>query len=67
MSRAETEMEHLGREGYETHLLEAEIKGEKWLRVYVGKFGDRETAERTRVELLGIKRIGYAKVVKLKY
>lgn len=67
MSRAETEMEHLGKEGYETHLLEAEIKGEKWLRVYVGKFGDRETAERTRVELLGIKRIGYAKVVKLKY
>jgi len=67
MSRAETEMEHLAKEGYETHLLEAEIKGEKWLRVYVGRFGDKETADRARIELLGIKRIGYAKVVKLKY
>ncbi len=67
MRRAGVETDYLEKEGYQARVLEVEINGEKWLRVYVGEFDTREAAEQARRELLGIKRIAYAQVVKLKY
>ena len=66
MSRAGTETDYLDKKGYETIVLEAVVKGQTWYRVYVGEFGTKEEAAATRLQLLDLSRIGYAKVVTLK-
>lgn len=66
MSRAGTETDYLEKKGYEAIILDADVNGQKWYRVYVGEFGTKEEAAATRMQLLDLSRIGYAKVVTLK-
>ncbi len=66
IERAEKAIEYLEGIGYEVSVVEKVIMGETWLRVYVGNFKTREDASQVRNELLALKRIGSARVVKLK-
>jgi septal ring-binding cell division protein DamX len=67
MKRVGTETDYLEKKGYQTTVREAQVKGKKWFRVYVGEYKTREEADKARLELLSDKRIGYAMIVKLKY
>ncbi len=66
MSRAGTETDYLEKNGYDSIVLETEVNGQKWYRVYVGEFRTKEEAVATRLDLLDLRQIGYAKVVTLK-
>ncbi len=66
ISRAGTETDYLEKKGYETTVIAAEVRGRTWYRVYVGEYGIREEAAASRLQLLDLSRIGYAKVVTLK-
>ncbi len=66
ISRAGTETDYLEKKGYEAIVIAAEVKGQSWYRVYVGEFETKEEAVATRLQLLDLSRIGYAKVVTLK-
>jgi septal ring-binding cell division protein DamX len=63
MSRAEVEKAYIEKNGYSVKIVEVEIKGEKWLRVLVGDFATEGEAGKTRLDLLGLNKIGYARVV----
>jgi cell division protein FtsN len=63
MSRAEVEKAYLGKNGFPARIVEVEIKGEKWLRVLVGEFATENEATKTRLDLLGLNKVGYARVV----
>jgi septal ring-binding cell division protein DamX/Mrp family chromosome partitioning ATPase len=62
-SRAETEKAYLEANGYSARILEVTIKDEKWLRVFVGEYATMEEASKARLDLLGLRRIGYARIV----
>jgi len=47
----------------DARIVEVEIKGEKWLRILVGEFTTENEAAKTRLDLLGLNKIGYARVV----
>ncbi len=66
ISRAGTETDYLEKKGYEAIVIAAEVNGQSWHRVYVGEFETKEEAVATRLQLLDLSRIGYAKVVTLK-
>lgn len=63
MSRAEVEKAYLDTNGFPARIVEVEIKGERWLRVLVGEFATENEAAKTRLDLLGLNKIGYARVV----
>jgi len=63
MSRAEVEKAYLEKNGFPARIVEVEIKGEKWLRVLVGEFATENEATKTRLDLLGLNKVGYARVV----
>ena len=63
MSRAEVEKAYLGKNGFPARIVEVEIKGEKWLRILVGEFATENEASKTRLDLLGLNKVGYARVV----
>jgi len=63
MSRAEIEKAYLDKNGFPARIVEVEIKGVKWLRVLVGDFATEGEAAKTRLDLLGLNKIGYARVV----
>jgi cell division protein FtsN len=65
IGRAGSEVEYLEKQGYEVRVIEVEIRGEAWFRVLVGDYGTTEEAGKVRLELLTLKRISYASVVKL--
>jgi len=65
LSRAGRETEYFERAGYEVRVVEVNIKGEIWFRVLVGNYATREEAITERVEIRAMKRVGYARVVKL--
>ncbi len=65
LERAGRETEYLEEKGYEVRVVEVDVRGEVWFRVYVGELGTREEAAQLRLGLLSLKRIGYAKVVNL--
>ncbi|MDD4856777.1 MAG: SPOR domain-containing protein, partial [Candidatus Krumholzibacteria bacterium] len=62
MSRAEVEKAYLEKNGFPARIVEVEIKGEKWLRVLVGEYATMDDAAKTRLDLLGLSRIGYARI-----
>jgi Mrp family chromosome partitioning ATPase len=62
-SRAEVEKAYLVKNGFPARIVEVEIKGEKWLRVLVGEFATESEATKMRLDLLGLNKIGYARVV----
>jgi septal ring-binding cell division protein DamX len=63
MSRAEVEKAYLEKNGFPARIVEVEIKGANWLRVLVGEFATEGEATKTRLDLLGLNKIGYARVV----
>ena len=65
LARADAEIGFLEKQGYDVETVEVEIKGVTWLRIMAGRYADLEEAQQARVELLGLKRITYAKVVEL--
>ena len=65
LSRAESEIEYLGRNGFEARYVEVMVKDQAWYRIYVGRFATREEAARMRLELLELRRISYARVSKI--
>ncbi|MCX5754304.1 MAG: SPOR domain-containing protein [Candidatus Krumholzibacteria bacterium] len=62
-SRADVEKAYLDKNGFPARIVEVDIKGEKWLRVLVGEFATEGEATKTRLDLLGLNKIGYARVV----
>lgn len=65
MERVEAEISYLERQGYDTRIVEAEVRGGVWYRVLVGGFATREEADEARRELLALRRISYARVVEI--
>ncbi len=63
MFRAEDEKAYLGKNGFPARIVEVDIKGEKWLRILVGEFATESEASKTRLDLLGLNKVGYARVV----
>ena len=63
MSRAEVEKAYLEKNGFPARIVEVDIKGEKWLRILVGEFATENEATKTRLDLLGLNKVGYARVV----
>lgn len=59
---AEREKEYFEKLGYEVTVKETEIKGQKWYRIMVGRFRTEEQADKKRIELKGIEKVGYARV-----
>jgi hypothetical protein len=62
-SRAEVELAYLEKNGFRARTIEVDIKGEKWLRVLVGEYATMDEAAKARLDLLGLSKIGYARVV----
>lgn len=67
MTRAGSETDYLEKSDFEVKVIETQVRGETWYRVYVGEFKTKEEAEKARRELLSLSRIGYAMIVTLKY
>ncbi len=65
LARADAEIRFLEKQGYDVETVEVEIKGVTWLRIMAGRYAGLEEAQQARIELLGLKRITYAKVVEL--
>lgn len=63
MFRAEAEKKMLESYGYPARIVEVSIRGELWLRVFAGSYATQDEAEAARLQLLGLKGIGYARVV----
>ena len=63
IGRIGAEVAYLEKQGFETRVVEVEVKGTVWFRVLVGEFETREDAGEARQELLALKRISYAQVV----
>jgi cell division septation protein DedD len=61
--RAEDEKAYLEKNGFPARIVEVEIKGVRWLRVIVGEFATEDEAAKTRLDLLGLNRVGYARVL----
>lgn len=66
IGRVGAEVSYLEKQGYETRVVEIEAKGIVWFRVLVGGFATREDADEVRQELLALRRISYAQVVRIK-
>jgi septal ring-binding cell division protein DamX len=63
MSRAEVEKAYLEENGFSARIVDTDIKGVKWLRVFVGGYATMEEASKARLDLLGLPKIGYARIV----
>jgi cell division septation protein DedD len=63
MSRAGDEKAYLEKSGFNVQIVEVTINGEHWLRVFVGPYVTMEEASKARLDLLGLPRIGYARIV----
>jgi cell division septation protein DedD len=66
MEHAGIETDYLEKHGYVTSIQEAEVKGQTWYRVLAGEYRTKEEAKNARTALLGLPRIGYAKIVTVK-
>jgi cell division protein FtsN len=66
MSRAGSETDYLEKNGFDVAVIETEVKGQKWYRVYVGEYMTREEAAAARLGLLELPRVGYARIVTLR-
>ena len=67
LERAGKEVEFLEKKGFEAHVIEVTVKEERWFRVLVGEYATKKEADSTRIRLLSLSRIGYARVLKEKY
>ncbi len=59
------EVSYLEKRGYETRVVEVEVRGTIWFRVLAGGYATREEADEARGELLALGRVSYAKVVSI--
>jgi cell division protein FtsN len=66
INRAGIEADYLEERGFEARVVEFEVKGQLWYRVFVGNYETETEASEVRLELLALKRIGYARVTELK-
>jgi len=64
ISRAGKEVEYLERNGFEARVVDVVVKDQTWFRVLVGRFATKEKANRVKLKLKALKRIGYANVIK---
>ncbi|MGD1048682.1 MAG: SPOR domain-containing protein [Candidatus Krumholzibacteriaceae bacterium] len=62
MARAEVEKAYLEKNGFPARIIEVDIKGDKWLRVLVGEYATTDEATKARLDLLGLSKIGYARI-----
>jgi len=62
MSRAEIEKAYLEKNGFAARIVEVDINGEHWLRILVGEYATMDEATKARLELLGLSKIGYARI-----
>ncbi|MBN1163985.1 MAG: SPOR domain-containing protein [Candidatus Krumholzibacteriota bacterium] len=63
ISRAGQESDYLEGKGFVPAVMEVDIRGEKWFRIMVGEYATREEALQTKMKLMTLKRIGYARIV----
>lgn len=66
INRAGMEAEYLEKNGFDARVIEFDVDGAKWFRVFAGAYETREEASEVRLDLLDLKRIDYARVVELK-
>ncbi|MBN2072040.1 MAG: SPOR domain-containing protein [Candidatus Krumholzibacteriota bacterium] len=67
IGRAGTESDYFEKKNYDVRIMEVELKGRTWFRVYIGEFRTKEEAEAMRTELLSFRRIAEARVMNVKY
>jgi len=66
IARAGREIDYLEKNGFDAFIVDALVKDKTWFRVLVGKFATKEEADEVRLDLLELKRVGYARVIKQK-
>jgi cell division septation protein DedD len=64
-ARADEERKILEKNGFSVRIVEVPIRGEQWLRVFAGAYATMEEADRARLEILGLKGHGYARIVEM--
>lgn len=62
--RAHREVRYLEKNGFDAFIVRIVVKDRLWFRVLVGKFATKDEAEKTKLNLLELKRIGYARIIK---
>jgi cell division septation protein DedD len=65
LNKAGIEAEYFEKKGYDVYVTQAEVKNEKWFRVLIGRFPTKGEASKLRIQLLSLRRIGYARVIKV--
>ncbi|MFO7652370.1 MAG: AAA family ATPase [Candidatus Krumholzibacteriia bacterium] len=65
VERAETLVAAMAKNGYPAFTMVADLDGEPWIRVYVGPFTDRQTAQGTEDRLRAEGMIAYTQLVNL--
>ncbi len=66
IQRAGREVEYLEKNGFDAFVVDAVVKDKTWFRVLVGRFATKDEADRVKLDLLELRRIGYARVIKQK-
>jgi septal ring-binding cell division protein DamX len=62
-SRAEAEKKLLESKGFSVRIVEVPLRGDMWLRVFVGAYATMDDAEAARLEVLGLRGHSYARIV----
>ncbi|MDZ7859632.1 MAG: SPOR domain-containing protein [Candidatus Krumholzibacteriota bacterium] len=65
IKNAGDEAEYFEKKGFDVFVTEVTVKDTKWFRVLVGRHKTKKLAGITKMKLLPLKRIGYARVVKV--
>jgi len=65
IDNAGIEAEYFEKKGFDVFVTQAEVKNTKWFRVLVGRVLTKEEGTKLKMELLSLKKIGYARVVKI--
>jgi len=66
IQRAGREVEYLEKNGFDAFVVDAVVKDKTWFRVLVGRFATKDEADRVKLDLLELRRIGYARVIRQK-
>ncbi|MBN1884945.1 MAG: SPOR domain-containing protein [Candidatus Krumholzibacteriota bacterium] len=63
-ARVTREIEYLKANGFDATTVEVDIRGERWIRVLVGSFETVEDANEAKLELLSLRRVADARVIR---
>ncbi|MCD6380239.1 SPOR domain-containing protein [bacterium] len=65
LDKAGIEAEYFEKKGYDVYVMQAEVKHTRWFRVLIGRIPTQGEASKFKMQLLSLKKIGYARVIKM--